>query len=146
MDELEELSYSECEALLRAGVAGRIAVVDDTGPHIVPVNYSIVDGAIVVLTAPASVVGRHAPGAQVAFEVDQVDYGYQRGWSVQARGRCEVVDEVDRLNQIERVWPPRPWAGGDRTLFLRLYWAELTGRRIGHGWNVFSDLPGRRVV
>lgn len=51
MNELQELSYSECEALLRAGVAGRIAVVDDTGPHIVPVNYSIVDGAIVVLTA-----------------------------------------------------------------------------------------------
>jgi nitroimidazol reductase NimA-like FMN-containing flavoprotein (pyridoxamine 5'-phosphate oxidase superfamily) len=146
MNELQELSYSECEALLRAGVAGRIAVVDDTGPHIVPVNYSIVDGAIVVLTASASVIGRHAPGAQVAFEVDQVDYGYRRGWSVQARGRCEVVDEVDRLNRIERVWPPRPWAGGDRTLFLRLAWTQLTGRRIGHGWDVFSDLSGRRVV
>jgi nitroimidazol reductase NimA-like FMN-containing flavoprotein (pyridoxamine 5'-phosphate oxidase superfamily) len=145
MSELGELGYSQCEALLRAGVVGRIAVVDPTGPRIVPVNYSVVDGAIVVLTSPTSVVGQHAPGARVAFEVDELDYGYERGWSVQARGPCEVVDDVDQLDRIERVWPPRPWVGAGRTMFLRLHWTELTGRQVGLDWDVFTGLPVRHT-
>ena len=43
MPDLHELRYSECEALLRAGVAGRVAFVDDSDrPMIVPVNYAVV--------------------------------------------------------------------------------------------------------
>ena len=50
MAESRELSPSECEALLRSGVAGRVALVTPGGPHIVPVNYSIVDDAVIIRT------------------------------------------------------------------------------------------------
>jgi len=141
-----ELSYSECEALLRSGVAGRVAVTGPAGPHIIPVNYSVVGPSIVFRTSPASVLGTHGRGATLAFEVDHFDYGYHRGWSVVARGRAQVIEDESEMVQVERVWPPRPWAGGDRPLFLRLAWTELTGRRVGRGYDPFKDLPVRRVV
>jgi len=140
------LSYSECEALLRSGVAGRVAVTGPAGPHIIPVNYSVVGPSIVLRTSPKSVLGTHGGDAILAFEVDQFDYEYHQGWSVVARGRGHVIEDEGEMVQVERVWPPRPWAGGDRPLFLRLAWTELTGRRVGRGYNPLAGLPVRRVV
>jgi len=134
MQEPRVLSYSECEALLRAGVVGRIAVPASDGPHIVPVNYSVVDGAVIVRTSPDHVVGTHGRNVRVAFEVDYFDHAYERGCSVLARGPTEVVDGPEELARIRAVWEPRPWARGHRPLFLRLRWTELTGRQLGEGW------------
>ena len=125
------LRYSECNALLRAGVAGRLALSAPDGPHIVPLNYSVVDSAIVVRTSPYSVLGTHGRDAMVAFEVDSFDPAREQGWSVVARGRAEVVRDQDELDHIARVWEPRPWARGGRNLVLRIRWSELTGRRLG---------------
>ncbi len=146
MPESYELDQVECQRLLRAGVAGRIAVVAPDGPHILPVNYSVVDDAVVVRTTPYSLLGTHGRDARVAFEVDQFDHEYQRGWSVQARGRLEVVQDVEELDRIQQVMAPRPWAGGARTLYLRLPWTELTGRRLGAGWDPLQQLPVRRAA
>lgn len=146
MPESRELSPSECEALLRAGVAGRVALSTPTGPHIVPVNYSVVDSAVLVSTSPYSLLGTHGRDTTLAFEVDQFDYDHQRGWSVVARGRAEVVQDPEELDHIRRVWEPRPWAAGIRTLYLRLRWQELTGRQLGSGWDPLSTSPVRRVV
>ena len=146
MPDARELSYSECEALLRAGVAGREALMTPTGPQIVPLNYSEVDSAIVVRTAPAGILGRHGPGAIVAFEVDHFHHAYQQGWSVVARGRADVVQEAAALRHIRSVWEPRPWASGARPMFLRIAWTELTGRQLGTGWDPLREQPHRRVV
>src|SRR5947208_16112754 len=40
---LEELSYENCMGLLRQGVVGRIAVVVDQFPVVLPVNYRLVE-------------------------------------------------------------------------------------------------------
>lgn len=144
--EVVELSYSECEALLRSDVAGRVAVSSPDGPHIIPMNYSVVDEAIVFRTSPTSILGIHGRDVVLAFEVDHFDYAYQRGWSVVARGRSEVVVDDSEQDHIRRLWPPRPWADGHRPLFLRLPWTELSGRRVGRDWDPFRDLPVRRVV
>jgi hypothetical protein len=145
MAELHELSYSQCEAILRAGVVGRIAVWAD-GPHIMPMNYSVVDEAIIMRTAPDSVLGRQARGAAVAFEVDHFDYAYHRGCSVVARGQTEIVEDPAAVAHIHAVWEPRPWAHGDRSLLLRLRWTELSGRQLGTGWDPMSELPVRRTL
>jgi nitroimidazol reductase NimA-like FMN-containing flavoprotein (pyridoxamine 5'-phosphate oxidase superfamily) len=134
MPESIELSREEAEALLRQGVFGRVAVTTPSGPHIVPVNYSVVDDAVVMRTLPYSLLATHGRGAVVAFEVDHVDHEHQRGWSVVARGTAEMVDDPDLLAHIEATLPPRPWAAGNRNLVLRLVWDELTGRKLGTGW------------
>jgi nitroimidazol reductase NimA-like FMN-containing flavoprotein (pyridoxamine 5'-phosphate oxidase superfamily) len=141
-----DLSPEECEQLLRYGVGGRIALSSPNGPHIVPVNYSVVDDAIIVRTSPYSILGTYGRDAMLAFEVDQLDHERQRGWSVVARGRGQVVTDPEMIERIRSVWEPRPWAAGSRNLSLRLRWTELTGRRIGAGWDLHAALPVRRTV
>lgn len=146
MAEAFELSNEMCERLLHAGVAGRIALSTPNGPHIIPVNYSVVDQAVLVRTAPYSLLGTYGRDTTLAFEIDHLDHAAHRGWSVVARGRGEIVTDPDELDHIQEVWPPRPWASGGRNLYLRLRWTELTGRRLGEGWDPAHDLAVHRVV
>lgn len=146
MNEPFELSADECRELLSAGLVGRAAVCTPLGPHVVPVNYAVVDDSVVVRTSPYSVLGSHARGSILAVEVDQFDYERQRGWSVVARGRADAVTGAVDLNHIKQVWDPRAWASGQRNLYLRVRWSELTGRRLGPGWDPTESLPVRRVI
>ncbi|MCL8027211.1 pyridoxamine 5'-phosphate oxidase family protein [Nocardioides bruguierae] len=137
-----ELSLSESEALLRAGSTGRIAISTPEGPHIIPVNYSLVADRVVVRTSPYSLLGTHASGTVLAFETDHFDHQQQRGWSVLVRGRGEVITDPATLQAIRQVWPPRPWAAGNRNLHVGIRLTEITGRRLGDGWDVMETLDG----
>ena len=145
MKEPMELTVNECLDLLDGGVVGRVALSTPLGPRIVPVNYAMYDGAIVFRTTPYSELGTHGPRSEAAFEVDHLDYEHHQGWSVVALGRLEELapEEVDDLR---KVWEPRPWAAGHRNLFLKLVWRELSGRRIGNDWSRSSMMPVRRVI
>lgn len=125
-----EIHREECESLLRRAGVGRVAVSTPTGPHIVAVNYTVVDGAILVRTTPYSVLGTHGRNALLAFEVDHFD-SEQHGWSVMARGRAEVVTSTEEIDHIREVWSPSPWLTNGRHTFLRLPLGDLTGRRVG---------------
>jgi nitroimidazol reductase NimA-like FMN-containing flavoprotein (pyridoxamine 5'-phosphate oxidase superfamily) len=140
-----ELDRTECESLIRSGVVGRIAVSTPTGPHIIPVNYSIVDDAIIVRTSPYSLLGTYGRDTTLAFEVDQFDHEYHSGWSVVARGRGEFVTDAEQLDHIRAVWQPHPWVTGAREMHLRLRWEELSGRRLGAHGDLLRALPVRRV-
>ncbi len=146
MYESFDLSETECEDLLRAGLVGRVAVCTPTGPHVVPVNYSVVDGALVLRTTPYSLLGSQVRGSMLALEVDHFDYEYQRGWSVVARGRAEMVTAAGELENIRATWNPNTWVAGARTLYLRMRWSELTGRQLGRDWDPMATLPVRRAV
>lgn len=136
-----ELSRSACEALLGFGVAGRIALSTPTGPYIVPVNYTVVDDAIVVRTSAYSLLGTYGRDTTFAFEIDEFDRALARGWSVQARGRSETITDPIELTAIRDLAELHPWAGGARALYLRLRWTELTGRVVGDEWDPLRDLP-----
>jgi nitroimidazol reductase NimA-like FMN-containing flavoprotein (pyridoxamine 5'-phosphate oxidase superfamily) len=146
MREPFDLSAEECRELLSAGLVGRVAVCTPLGPHIVPVNYAVVDDAVVLRTSPYSILGSHARGTILAVEIDQFDYESQKGWSVMARGRAEAVTGAEDLNHIRNVCDPQAWAAGQRNLYLRIRWSELTGRRLGSGWDPTEGLPVRRAV
>ncbi len=141
-----DLSREDCVRLLGAGIAGRVAVSTPTGPHIVPVNYAVDGESILIRTTAYSLLGTYRRDAQLCFEVDQFDYENQRGWSVLARGRSEALHHGRELDRIQQFWAPRPWASGVRPLFLKVVWHELTGRRLGGGWDPMQELPVRRVV
>jgi nitroimidazol reductase NimA-like FMN-containing flavoprotein (pyridoxamine 5'-phosphate oxidase superfamily) len=146
MDEPEELTYAQCRALLAGGVFGRVAVCTATGPRILPVNYSVVGEALVFRTSAYGVIAASDWKSSMAFEVDHVDYADQRGWSVVASGRGERVEDPAVLAEIKGTWDPRPWAGGQRPLYVRLAWIELTGRRLGRGWTRENEMPVRRQL
>ena len=59
--------------------SGRVALCTDSGPQIVPVNYSVVEDSIVFRTTPYSVLGTYAWKTRLAFEVDHIDYEQRQG-------------------------------------------------------------------
>jgi uncharacterized protein len=146
MDELEELTYSECRALLAGGVFGRVALCTPKGARILPVNYSVVGEAVILRTSADGVIGTSDWELPMAFEVDHVDYNELTGWSVVAAGCGERVEDPEMLARIKRTWDPRPWASGDRPLYVRIAWSDLTGRRLGPGSTRENDLPGRWLI
>lgn len=131
MAEVRELSYAECRALLRREQTGRVAVSTPDGPHIVPLNYSVVDESIIFRTTPFSILATYGRNVKLAFEIDSFRESRRDGWSVVARGRADVVLESEELAHIRKIWPPDPWADGPRQLHLKLTWTELTGRSLG---------------
>ncbi len=141
-----DLSPDQCERLLRAGVTGRVAISSPDGPHLVPVNYSVVGASIIIRTSPYSILGTYARGAMLAFEVDWFDPDRRRGWSVVARGRADIVTDQAELDRIQATWEPHPWASGSRNVHLRLRWSQLSGRQLGTGWDPIAFLPVRRAV
>lgn len=145
MAEILELPYEECVKLLRAGVFGRMAVNRPTGPEIVPVNYVVVDDAVLVRTSPGSLLDRVAAGASVVFEVDDVSYERWHGWSVVARGRGERVTDEQLTDEERRVPGPPAWVTRADESWIRLKWVTLTGRRLGQGWDPLVEMPVRRA-
>ena len=145
MEEPLELGRSECEALLRHGLVGRVAISTPTGPHILPLNYAVSEGDVVVCTTPYSLLGTYGRDHLLAFEVDQFEYPRQRGWSVVVRGRATAVDDPETLRSLVKVMP-RPWATGHRSLYLRIPLTEVTGRRLGAGWDLEETMPVHRVM
>jgi nitroimidazol reductase NimA-like FMN-containing flavoprotein (pyridoxamine 5'-phosphate oxidase superfamily) len=141
-----ELTIEECLELLSGGVIGRVALSTPVGPRIVPVNYAVYDDAIVFRTAPYSELGTYGWNNEVAFEVDHIDYERHQGWSVVVLGRAELVEDPQELRDIKQRWDPRPWAGGQRNLYMKLTWHDVTGRRLGQDWDRDTMMPVRRTL
>ena len=148
MAELRELTYAECRALLVRQQTGRVAVSTPDGPHIIPLNYSVVDECIIFRTTPFSVLATYARNAKLAFEVDHFREPQQLGWSVVVRGRADVVTDPAEIAHIRQVWPPFPWADGPRNLHFRLPWQEVTGRSVGKlpAFELDPDELGQRAA
>ncbi|MFF5157689.1 DUF1918 domain-containing protein [Streptomyces sp. NPDC000348] len=127
---LRDLGPQECRRLLSTHGVGRVAVsAPDGRPAVVPVNYEVVEDAIVFRTAPDSLPAA-AVGTEVAFEVDHVDEAMSRGWSVLAVGPAGVVTEPAVVRGLVRRAHTGPWAGGAREMWVSIRPTSLTGRRI----------------
>ncbi|GGV95029.1 DNA-binding protein [Streptomyces gelaticus] len=128
--QLRDLGPEECRVLLSTHGVGRVAVsAPDGRPAVVPVNYDVVDEAIVFRTAPGSVTAA-AAGKEVAFEVDHVDDALSQGWSVLAVGPASTVTDPDAVRELVRHAHTTPWAGGERAMWVSIRPTSLTGRRI----------------
>ncbi|KPI11012.1 pyridoxamine 5'-phosphate oxidase family protein [Streptomyces mirabilis] len=127
--QLRDLGPDECRARLSTHGLGRVAVSTPGGPAVVPVNYEVVDDAIVFRTAPNSAPAA-AVGTDVAFEVDHVDEAMSQGWSVLAVGPARAVTEPEAVRRLADHAHSKPWAGGERELWVSIRPTQLTGRRI----------------
>ncbi|WP_127361146.1 DUF1918 domain-containing protein [Actinacidiphila soli] len=126
---LQDLGPDECRARLSTHGVGRVAVSTPDGPTVIPVNYEVIDDKIAFRTAPDSVPAA-AVGTNVAFEVDHVDDAMSQGWSVLAVGLARVVTEPDAVRRLADRAHTKPWAGGEREMWVSIRPRRLTGRRI----------------
>lgn len=122
---LEELDHDECLKLLATMSIGRVAiVVDDRGPLVVPVNYTLV-GEVVVFRSGAGSKLRALRDTPLSFQVDLIDPSHRTGWSVLIRGIAhEATDPRDEPSEAD------PWAPGDKQHWIRVVPTSVTGRRI----------------
>jgi nitroimidazol reductase NimA-like FMN-containing flavoprotein (pyridoxamine 5'-phosphate oxidase superfamily) len=125
----EYLGEDECWSLLAQGEVGRLAVAVDGKPDIFPVNYVVDDRQIVVRTTAGLKLAAAVLGSGVAFEVDGLDRDRHRGWSVVVVGRASEIEGVEpRLHAGDLSL--RPWSGGDKPRFIRVFPERVTGRRL----------------
>ncbi len=130
MERIQSLSSEECLQLLSTGSVGRIAVTRDALPVILPVNYAVDGGSILIRTTDGAILrAARAGGAVVAFEVDNLDERTMTGWSVLVTGTLREVTAVSAVLRAEQL-PLVPWAGGERRHFVRITPGLLSGRRI----------------
>ena len=125
---LESLSYEECIDLLRCWSVGRIAVLAEDFPVVVPVNFRLaqVDGHtwLVLRTRIGGVVDR-AP-MPLALEVDDISIPSHRGWSVLVRGLLHHADAASFRTRFD----PQPWIDEDRDAWLVIEPFSITGRKL----------------
>jgi uncharacterized protein len=124
-----ELTKSECFELLARERLGRVAVVDDLGPAVFPVNFVLDHHMVVFRTDEGTKLDAACRGSRVAFEVDGTDTAAHAGWSVVIRGEAIEVTDPAELARLRNL-PLEPWAPGAKTHYVRILPAALTGRRI----------------
>jgi nitroimidazol reductase NimA-like FMN-containing flavoprotein (pyridoxamine 5'-phosphate oxidase superfamily) len=128
---MEILTAEECITLLRQVSVGRIGITVGALPVILPVNYSIVNDAVMFRTSPGSKLAAASANSVVAFEVDSHRDDGCSGWSVLVQGIArEVTDPLERETALAA--PIRAWALGDRAdRVVRIDMHKLSGRRYG---------------
>ncbi|MFB7462301.1 helix-turn-helix domain-containing protein [Streptomyces sp. NPDC056224] len=129
--ELIALTDADCRHLLFTHGVGRVAVVTPGGPAIFPVNYVMAGNEIAFRTSEEAALAGTA-GTEVAFEVDHIDEAMKEGWSVMAVGEVEGVTDAAGKQRLDAIARSMPWAGGERTHWMKLTPTRLTGRRVVH--------------
>ena len=126
---LEPLGPGECTQLLEPGGIGRLAFLGASGIIVLPVNYAVIAGGIVVRTEEGSSIAAHGDDP-VSFEADHVDEVLGQGWSVLVRGHAHRVLQPCELELLRKENQPRPWPAGEHDLFIKIVPDRITGRRI----------------
>jgi nitroimidazol reductase NimA-like FMN-containing flavoprotein (pyridoxamine 5'-phosphate oxidase superfamily) len=128
---LDQLAIETCLDLLRADVIGRIAVIDNGFPVVLPVNFRLVENRkgpwILVRTRPGNVIDQ-AP-LNAAFEIDGIDAVHRTGWSVLVRGPLSHLD-ADAVERIREHVDPHPWLTEHRDSWLVIKPVQISGRRL----------------
>jgi nitroimidazol reductase NimA-like FMN-containing flavoprotein (pyridoxamine 5'-phosphate oxidase superfamily) len=132
---LVELDEGECLRLLAPGGVGRLGFTGRFGLTVLPVNYRLLDGAVIFRTMAGGTTeqdlrtGVQGACYEVAFEVDHIEETARIGWSVLVRGSLHHITADDE-RAAAAATGVEPWAGGDRQQYLRIAPARITGRRI----------------
>ncbi|MEP6623192.1 MAG: pyridoxamine 5'-phosphate oxidase family protein [Acidimicrobiia bacterium] len=128
--QLDTLELETCLCHLRSERVGRLGIVIDQVPAVLPVTYRLVETSGLTWIAFRTGVGNvidQAP-TKVAFEIDGIDPPDHRGWSVLVRGMLQHVDP-DAADFRER-FDPQPWVTTDRDSWLVIEPFSITGREL----------------
>ncbi len=124
----EVLTRAESMRLLASTSIGRVGVSIGALPVVLPVNYALVDGSVVIRTTAGSNLDAAVMNLVVAFEIDGVDAVSHRGWSVLVQGVAEEVTDPAELARF-RWFPLESWTGLEGH-FVRIDTQILAGRRL----------------
>lgn len=126
-----QMQEQECWQRLRnhSTMVGRLGFLEDGVPAILPINYRVDGTSIVFRTAPGSKLAAATSTQLLAFEVDEVDAGWQTGWSVLLRGRGSLIEDSEEIRKLVNLGL-RPWSAGDKDHWVRLRATRISGRHL----------------
>src|SRR5205823_2298678 len=100
-------------------------------PVILPVNFCMLDGDVVLRSGPGTKLDAALANAVVAFEVDSFASMEHTGWSVMVQGVASQITDPREQARAAQL-PLRPWSGEGRKRYVRIRTHEITGRRLAH--------------
>jgi nitroimidazol reductase NimA-like FMN-containing flavoprotein (pyridoxamine 5'-phosphate oxidase superfamily) len=135
---VEQLSEEEALRLVAGAAVGRIGFTGRYGPVILPVNFKLIDGAVVFRTDDGSALGEDLRTGitdaeyRVAFEIDEIDTTDRTGWSVMIQGAAHYLEEAEERAAAAGAGID-PWVGGEKDLYIRIRPTLTSGRRVRQG-------------
>jgi nitroimidazol reductase NimA-like FMN-containing flavoprotein (pyridoxamine 5'-phosphate oxidase superfamily) len=126
---LEVLDGAECLRLLAHATIGRIGLSVGALPTILPVNFLLDDGRILIRTGSGTKLDAALRDAVVAFEVDHIDPVDHGGWSVCVTGVAREVRDPSDLARIHAL-PLAHWTPNGVSHVIEVSTEIITGRRI----------------
>ena len=130
---VEELGRDECLTRMATQRLGRLGVVVDGVPLVLPMQFAM-DGETVVLQTNQGAKAFHAPLASVTFEVDHVDWEKGLGWSVLVQGFEEDISSaIDDRSEALRSLAIQSWAPPPADRWLKIIPQKITGRLLRAG-------------
>ncbi|TVZ01052.1 pyridoxamine 5'-phosphate oxidase family protein [Trebonia kvetii] len=126
---LEQLSRDECLRLVGQVPVGRIVYTRQALPAVELVNFTLVDGDIVIRTDSGGKLAAATQGSVVAFEADSLDISAHGGWSVTVVGCSRAVTDGEEILRLQQTGLD-PWAPGERDHFIRISPTFVNGRRV----------------
>lgn len=126
----EVLTRDECLAHLDKVSVGRLGVTIRALPAILPVNFRLHDGQVVLRSVTGSKLDAATAGSVVAFEADDHDPDGAWGWSVLVQGVAHEVTDPGEI-AVLRTLRITPWAfpDGQADRYLRIDTELVSGRR-----------------
>lgn len=128
MVHLQELSVEDSWKLAASSALSRIGWNSPSGPVVIPVNHVIHESTVWVRTSAYSSMAEQIDESAVALLADDIDPESHLGWSVQFRGRAEILYREDHVPH--EVLTLRTWPAGARPLWVRLAPTQVNGRRL----------------
>jgi uncharacterized protein len=127
---VEELARDECLARLATERLGRLGVVVDGVPLVLPMQFAL-DGETVVLQTNQGSKVFHVPLSSVSFEVDHVDWVAGMGWSVLVQGYgSDITLALDERSEELRSLTVHTWAPPPADRWLKIVPRTITGRLV----------------
>jgi nitroimidazol reductase NimA-like FMN-containing flavoprotein (pyridoxamine 5'-phosphate oxidase superfamily) len=93
----EKIGVDECWRLLDSNTVARLAVADDLGPDIFPINYLVSAGALFFRSAPGKKIVSLTRRPEVAVEIDGTEGG--KRFSIVIRGTVHRLDDEARMHE-----------------------------------------------
>ncbi len=124
------LTESECWERLATQSVGRIATRVRDVVDIVPVNYVVSDGGIMIRTSAGSKLSGLTITPAVTFEVDLI--GETGAWSVVIHGQARVLDTDKEIAAAEEL-ALRPLVATRKPTFVRIEVDSMTGNSFVFG-------------
>jgi len=108
---------------------GRIGVTVDALPVVLPVNFQLFDGEVIIQTERNTRLAEATENTVVAFEVDNAESGGTGSWSVTLTGIATEITDPDLVTKL-RSLPFTRWVRGDDDRYVGISLDLMSGRRV----------------